>query len=662
MNKRYFLKIQFKIVGFFLILSAFSSCHYLDVDQYFDDTLTLDSAFTKRTYVEGFLSNAFEVMYVDVSDICSGGRDASYTGGYALFASDDLLKMDDYTKRYQNGEYSPSETLLEDKWKRVFEPVRKASTFIKYVDKCTEMTLAERSDLKAQARFLRAYAYWVLLRQYGPIPLIPDDGFDISMSYSELSVQRNTFDECVDYIANDFLLAAQNLPLTRTSNNIGRPTRGAALAARARLYLYAASPLYNGNKDLFQMKNYEGTQLIPQEYDESKWARAAAAALDVINLKQYSLLTVDTTKTTVKPPYNAEYSNKDFPDGWANIDPFESYRQVFNGAVSASKNPEIIFTRPNDNDYGIADLVKLSMPYSLKGTNAIAVTLKQVNAYCMKDGRTIDEAKATGDYVETGFTTTASEYSFLSRGVSLQYANREPRFYASIAYPGSVWECSSAGETAYQNKQIFYYKDQTDGKQYSTEGNYPVTGIGLKKYYNPEDALTEGGYIVEKFEPAIRYADVLLWYAEALNELTQTYNEKLFNGDDVVIKRDVAEMKKGMKPIRMRAGVPDLSDNVYQNQAAFRIALKHERQIELFAESKRYYDLRRWKDAAIEENIPIYGYNIEMNQTNSQKQSFYVQTIVSTYPKIFIDPRMYIWPIPQYELVRNKKLTQNPGW
>ena len=121
-------------------------------------------------------------------------------------------------------------------------------------------------------------------------------------------------------------------------------------------------------------------------------------------------------------------------------------------------------------------------------------------------------------------------------------------------------------------------------------------------------------------------------------------------------------MRKGIKPVRMRAGLPDFADNVYQDQAAFRTALKHERQIELFAESKRYYDLRRWKDAKVEENIPIYGYNVEMNQTNSQKQSFYRSTLVSTYPKIFIAPSMYLWPIPQYELVRNKKLTQNPGW
>lgn len=643
-----------------LLLMETSCSSYLDVDQYFDDQLTLDSAFTKRAYAEGFLSNAFEVMYDEVSDISTGG-----TGGYALFASDELLRMDDseYTKKYQNGEYSATSTLTEDKWKRVYEPVRKASTFINRIDDCREMTFSERADAKAQARFLRAYAYWVLLRQYGPLPLIPEEGFDISMTYDELSIQRNTFDECVDYIANDFLLAAQNLPLTRTANNINRPTRGAALAARARLLLYAASPLYNGNTELFNLRNYEGAQLISQTYDESKWGRAAAAALEVIRLNQYELYTVQASETTVTPPYHAEYSNADYPDGWANIDPFESYRQIFNGAVAPSRFSEIIFTRANDGVNGYADMNNLQIPFSLNGRNAIAVTQKQVKAYYMSDGKSIDEAASTGEYKENGFTTTVGEYQFLPSNVSLQYANREPRFYASIAYSGSIWECESANETQFRNKQVFYYKDLTDGKLYNNAANFPITGIGMKKYYNPEDARTSGGYLVTKFEPAIRYADVLLWYAEALNELTsgQSYTFTTHTGDEITVKREITEMRFGMKRVRMRAGLPDLADNIYDAPDAFRRALKKERQIEFFAESKRYFDLRRWKDAMVEENIPITGCNVEMTNSDSQRQQFYQETVISSFPKIFLE-KMYLWPIPQYELTRNKRLTQNPGW
>ena len=643
-----------------LVLGQTSCSNYLDVDKYFDDQLTLDSAFTKRAYAEGFLSNAFEVMYEEVSDIATGGK-----GGYALFASDELLRMDDgdYTKKYQNGEYSATSTLTEDKWKRVYEPVRKASTFINRIDDCREMTYSERADAKAQARFLRGYAYWVLLRQYGPLPLIPDEGFEISMTYDELSVQRNTLDECVEYIANDFWAAAQNLPLTRTANNIGRPTRGAALAARARLLLYAASPLYNGNTELFDLRNFDDEQLIPQSYDESKWARAAAAALEVIQLNQYELYTAAPGPETVAPPFHPLHSAADYPDGWANLDPFESYRQIFNGAIAPSRFSEIIFTRPNDGANGYADMNNLQIPFSLSGRNALAVTQKQVNAYSMRDGKTIYEAETAGEYLRDGFTTTAGEYDFLPSNVSLQYANREPRFYASIAYSGSIWECESANETQFRNKQVFYYKDLTDGKLYNNASNFPVTGIGMKKYYNPEDARTSGGYLVTKFEPAIRYADVLLWYAEALNELTsgESYTFSTHTGAELNVTRDIGEMRYGMKRVRIRAGLPDLEDAVYNDPSAFRRALKRERQVEFFAESKRYYDLRRWKDAMVEENIPLTGCNVEMTNSDSQRQQFYRETVISSYPKIFLE-KMYLWPIPQYELTRNKRLTQNPGW
>ncbi|MDR2954415.1 MAG: RagB/SusD family nutrient uptake outer membrane protein [Prevotella sp.] len=655
--KKQYRKILIGFTAISSLLVSFSSCEdYLDVDKYFDNVLTLDSAFTKRTYVEGFLSNAFEVMTDEVADIATGGL-----GGYALWSSDDLLRMDDNnnTKKYQNGEYSASNTLTEDKWKRVYEPVRKTSTFLKYVDLCQEMTMSERADVKAQARFLRAFAYWILLRQYGPLPLIPEEGFDISMSYDQLSVQRNTFEECVATIENDLLLAAQILPPERTANNIGRPTRGAALALRARVLLLAASPLFNGNEELFSMRNYDGVQLIPQTKDESKWAKAAAAALDVIKLDKYKLLTVpfDESKS-IAPPIHAEYSNKDFPDGWQDIDPFESYKQMFDGAVAASKNPELIFTRPNDNKNGIDDLNRILMPVTLSGNNSVAVTMKQLKAYYKADG----SMPTADDFTKEGFTTQKEGY--LPADVSLQYADKEPRFYASIAYSGSIWECESAAENSLKNRQIFYYKDLTDGKKYNNADRFPATGIGMKKYYNREDARTTGGYRVEKFEPAIRYAEVLAMYAEALNELTPgtSYKVASFDGNqEYDIKRDVAQLRFAMKPIRMRAGIPDFTDAIYNSPAQFKLALKRERQIEFFGESKRFYDLRRWKDAMIEENIAITGYNVEMANTNQQKQDFYKETVVAAYPKIFLE-KMYLWPIPQYELTRNKRLTQNPGW
>jgi len=128
------------------------------------------------------------------------------------------------------------------------------------------------------------------LRKYGPIPLIPNDGeMDYTAEYEDLALPRNSYDECADYIADEMAIAAGELAITRTNSDINRATRGAALALRAKVLLYAASPLANGNTEMADLTDDKGNILISQEYDESKWARAAAAAKDVMDLDIYHL-------------------------------------------------------------------------------------------------------------------------------------------------------------------------------------------------------------------------------------------------------------------------------------------------------------------------------------------------------------------------------------
>lgn len=639
----------------------FSSCaDYLDVDKYFYDQLSIDSAFSKRKYVDGWLSNAFEpIQYITEGE------------GMRRWMSDDIVKYEG--RDYQNGNYSAttnngdSENLLY----KAYEAVRKASTFIDNVDRCGELTEVEKADMKGQMRFIRAYAYWSLIRHFGPVPLIPEHGLDVSLSYEELSLPRASLDEIVAFIDQDLVVAARSLPMVRTVNNMGRPTRGAALALRARILLWVASPLMNGNRDLFNVKDNRGRQLVPQEYDESKWAKAAAAAKEVMDLGIYELYTIEPSPDTPeyeRPPYNAEFSDKNFPDGWADVDPYLSYKSIFDGTIIGSKNPELIFTRTSRGNEQINHWVSNCMPRTLSGSNLIGVSQKQVDAYYMDNGQTIQEAEASGYYKEDGFTTSSNPLNeggapFLPANVSWQYAHREPRFYASIAYCGSIWACSSANEAQYRNKQIFYYRDLNDGKQGFKE-DCPLTGIGFKKFVNDEDAFTQGGYRMDKTENTIRYAEMLLIYAEALNELTpgKSYTVERYNGETMTVQRDVNEMRSAMKPIRMRAGVPDFDDVVYANQELFRTALKRERQIELVGENCfRYYDLRRWKDALLEENQPLMGCNINISDDVTRVQEFYRPTVVASMPKVFTQ-KMYLWPFPVKEMKRNVNLTQNPGW
>ena len=658
-----------KKLVYYILLSisalSFSACtDYINVDKYFYDQVSLDSAFSKRIYVDGWLSSAY----------CGINKLGEYKELFR-WESDDFYHPN--MKEYVEGSYSADkpkgdENAGESRLWKYYEGIRKASTFLDNVDRCPELTMDEIADMKGQARFLRAYCYWALIRVFGPVPLIPLEGLDADLSYEELSLPRTHFDEIVSFIDTELAETARLLPMRRTVNNLGRPTRGAALGLRARVLLYAASPLYNGNLDFFNVVDNKGNQLISQTYDESKWAKAAAAAKDVIELAKtsglYELYTIAPKIGTLdmyRPPVHPEYSTKDYPDGWANIDPLLSYKSNFDGSVQGSKNPELIFTRTSDGTGTINDWMYQALPRTISGNNRLCVTQKQVNAYAMNDGRTISEAANTGDYVTTGFTTEAySENNpFLPAKVSLMYNKREPRFYASIAYNGSVWEAASASEPRYRNQQIFYYRGTEDGKQGFKE-ECPLTGMTLKKFYNSEDSRTDGGYVIEKTEMTIRYAEILLIYAEALNELSEgeVYHLKTYSNEDVEIKRDEDEMRYAIKRIRMRAGVPDYTNETYKNQADFRVKLKRERQVELLGEnSMRYFDLRRWKDALTEENQLLQGCNINISDDDTYIADFYKETPVSSVHKVF-EQRMYLFPFPTYELKRNVNLTQNPGW
>lgn len=663
--KKYILYILF-VAGSF----GMTSCNnFLDVDQYFNDLNQYDSIFTNRDKTEQWLWETYTYLEGTGADISNKASQAF------SFASDDLIFGDRIgenggCKSYQNCEYGPSKMLYEDRWGHFYRGIRTASIFIHNVDKCTQLEKSEIEDYKAQARFLRAYFYWMLMRQWGPVPILPSEGQEINLSYEDLAISRSSFDECVEFTVKEFEDAALHLKPQRSVSWLGMVTRGAALAARAKVLLYAASPLYNGNSDMFDLKDDKGRQLISQTYDERKWARAAAAAEEVMSLNLYELYTADSSKATVLPP--AGIRAQKFPLGAGGIDPYLSYRNLFNGTVRAKDNPELIFFRQNYSVEDINSMVRHSYPRNngMEGWNTNAVSLKQVNAYYMFDGKDKESASTEYPYEESGYATAGTDYKFVHLSdkdvemVNRRFCNREPRFYASVAFHGCIWESANAIDKdgkKVNGQPCDYYKGGRNGKMLTSPEFFVRTGIGLFKYYNPDDTWETGGvtYVTTKVEPAIRYADVLLWYAEALNELVsgQAYTFDTYDkAGSVSVKRDVPKMSAAFSRVRFRAGLPDATD--YADAGQFRVTLKRERQIELFAECSRYFDLRRWKDAPVEESLPMMGMNVDMGL--SRKDEFY-KVVPTDMPKVWLD-KMYLWPLPKNETDRNIKLTQNPGW
>lgn len=672
--------------------STFVGCtDYLDSDYIFDERISIEDVFQDKNYTNEWLAYAYQFLNSNTMQQVCSKKTISFN-----FA-DDMFYGDSNYSGWRCGTYTETSSKVNlEMWEAAYKGIRQVSILLNNVDMNQEISKTDIEDMKGQAHFLRAYFYWVLVRTFGPVPIIPDEGVDYTMEYDEIANMRNSYDECVEYISNELIKAATVLSDKRDLQETVRPTRGAALALRARVLLYAASPLFNGKAPqevITSLVDKNGRQLLSSTYDEAKWAKAAAAAKDVMELGKYQLH-VSYRRSyaslaypeTITPPddESGTFHSNSWPDGWKDIDPFESYRSLFNGNVSIYNNKEMIFSRGlNQGGEDIAVMVIHQLPRSQGGGyNCHGMTQKQCDAYYMNDGSDCPgmndmyggkmgytdmsrfnlDARPT-EVVSTSELTNYPELGAKGANVSKQYAHREPRFYASVAYNGSVWHMLNADIKEHEETDvpIFYYRGEQDG--YKTGTYWLNTGIGVKKYVHPNDLSDvdksyDASRIERKAAPDIRYAEVLLNYAEALNELTTSYEIPSWNGEKVyTIARTESELKKGIQPIRIRAGLPDY--DVYNDADKFRIKLKRERQIEFFAEGHRYFDLRRWCDAPIEESLPIYGCNIYVGK--SDPAAFHTPVETPSLKTSF-STKMWFWPIHYYVMKRNVLMTQNPGW
>jgi hypothetical protein len=668
----------------------FSSCSdYLDSDKYFEDRITINKVFTSKQRSQQWLAYAFSFLKNENADVVGKEKETnSFTFADDMYYGDRDVNYDSKEwnelsyNTFMQGQYN--EDNFNQAWTMCYKGIYQASVFINNIDMNTEMTDKERLDYKGQARFVRAYYYWLLLRRYGPVPIVPNEGIDYTQSYEQIAIPRNSYEEVVDYISNEMIQAAKEIQYTkRDGENCARPTKGACLATRALALIYSASPLANGNNDTYakSLVDDKGKELLNSTYKEEKWAKAAAACKDVMELGVYDLYhasfntteAVGDPKTIVPADSTCIFAQNTWPKGWKDIDPFKSYRVLFSGDIAPEDNTELIFSRIDQNateiNHSMKSFARHSMPRDFGGWNTHGLTQKMVDAYYMNDGSDCpgkDRELNGGNGTErlTGFTTLQDyrqgKYKPLAANVSLQYANREPRFYASVGYNGSVWEYLGDPEPTHHNRQTFYYRGSGNG--YNNSQFYLRTGISVKKYVNQTDVPDREDYrnIKDKAEPAIRYADILLLYAEALNELEGTYSIASWDKNTTyTIQRNIEEIQKGIHPIRIRGGVPDYDAQIYSNKNLLRDKIKRERMIEFMGEGKRYFDLRRWKDAPKELNQQIYGCNIMMDANH--KSEFHQIIPINNLRMTFSD-RMYFWPIRHSELKHNSRLTQNPGW
>jgi hypothetical protein len=213
------------------------------------------------------------------------------------------------------------------------------------------------------------------------------------------------------------------------------------------------------------------------------------------------------------------------------------------------------------------------------------------------------------------------------------YSNRDPRLYYSIVTNDTTWNSRRIDESP-------------GGTDDMKKANASKTGYYLKKFLNDNLNLVQGGTQVHNW-PVFRYGEILLEYAEAMNE---AYGPDNANGYGMTARQ-------ALNMVRSRTGV-NMPAVTVADQASFRTAVKHERRIELAFENYRYWDLLRWNDAAAMLNQPVNGVSVTKDGSGQ-----FVYTPVVVENRVFTAPKMYYYPFPQTEVIKsNGVLTQNPGW
>ena len=261
------------------------------------------------------------------------------------------------------------------------------------------------------------------------------------------------------------------------------------------------------------------------------------------------------------------------------------------------------------------------------------------------------------------------------------YNNREARFYASIGFPGAFWAMNSASQDGNFNKKQFWFsKDDNSG--ITGAGNniedYCVSGYVPTKYIHPDDSWANGkGDVKTAFVtgpkpfPIIRYGEILLEYAEALNNVEGSVTVTVTGPDGVVkdynITRDTEEIAKYFNMIRYRAGLPGVTNAQLASKEEFQNVLMNERQVELFNEGYRYFDTRRWgiyldNDA----NTSNWrGLNVEKDRTNVNNNEGFWDIVTINTQNVrdrIAKPSMVLLPLPHDELLKVPAMDQNPGW
>ena len=502
----------------------------------------------------------------------------------------DILYTRDGANTFSNGTNTIPNT--DGSWNSAYSRIRATNYLLSKAESYAKP--AEIEKYVAEAKFFRAYLYFDLLQLFGGVPIIKAP---LSPESPELQAPRNSRDEVVDFIVADLESAIAVLPLESAiaTADKGRVSKGAAQAFLSRV------ALYEGTWQKFRNNSARANTLLD---------KAALNADAVITSKQYELFA---------PTVLGDSAQKYL---------FILENQQSNPAnLTKSANKEYILA----NRYDFASRqIRINITHQLLGNVQWGVK-KLMDMYLAQDGLPIEKSP-----LFKGYKTTTSEYE-----------NRDNRMIYTWMQDGKYyWDNENPGA------RITWRGDAAD-----IAGSRGRANIATGSGYAPQKFATERRLqdLEEGYDyPVIRYAEVLLNYAEAVFEKNGTISD--------------ADLDKSLNLVRNRINkkMPKLSNNLIQtNGLAMRTEIRRERTLELFLEGFRRDDLIRWKTAEIEMPKPIEGIVWTGTAYETRWAGIKNQVINGNYRlegNRQWSEKHYLLPIPSQQIQLNPNLVQNPGW
>ncbi len=624
----------YSLLSLVAAMTLTTSCErYLDIIP--DNVATIENAFAMRDQAEKFLFTCYSYMPRD-GDLA---QDPAMLGGDEIWRLSSHAGMFDIARGLQNV-VGP---LGGHHWDALYRGIRDCNIFLENIHSVPDIIEFERRRWIAEVKFLKAYYHFYLVRMYGPIPIIRES-LPVEADVKEVKIERDPVDACFAYIVQLLDEAREGLPLVidNPADELGRITLPIALALKAKVLVTAASPVFNGNADMASLNSPSGSPLFSATFSPEKWQIA-----------------MDACKEAIDVCHEAEIELYYYNKGHTQYNLSEQMQLQINirNSVCERWNSEIIWTNTQTRSDGLQRLVTpLGLdPAQLQNftpRGELSPPLRIAEQFYTANGVPINEDKewgyaqryqlktsesADGLQVRPGYTTARLHYG------------REARFYASLGFDGGIW----FGQGKYNDSDplsLFFVEGRFGQRNSALTDRSTVTGYFIKKLVHFQNVIGSGTtYSVNSYSwPVFRLADLYLLYAEAVNEY-EGPGEKAYEYIDKV--RDRA----GLPPVAAAWSTYSTNATKYTTRDGLRDIIHQERLNELAFEGHRFWDLRRWKQAADLLNQPIRGWDL----TQGDAGSFYVPKVV--FNQTFAT-REYFWPIREGDIEVNRNLVQNTGW